>query len=143
MSYLLDTVMVSAIRVPRRNPGPNAWLNAHQNDPLWISALTIGEIAQGVEMQAEAAARRTLAAWLDGIVQSFGPTILPFGTTEALVWGRLVAPLQLAGNPMGVVDSQIAATALANNLRVVTRNVRHFEPFGVEVINPWDDESGA
>jgi predicted nucleic acid-binding protein len=34
-------------------------------------------------------------------------------------------------------DAMIAATALVHRLQVVTRNVRHFKEFGVDVINPY------
>jgi len=34
-------------------------------------------------------------------------------------------------------DLLIAATALERGLTVVTRNLRHFEPTGVAIINPW------
>ena len=54
------------------------------------------------------------------------------------LWGSLVARLEKSGQSMPVMDSLIVATALQNNLIVVTRNVPDFLPCGVQVINPWD-----
>ena len=50
----------------------------------------------------------------------------------AQIWGRLRVPH--AENPL---DKQIAATALMYGLTVVTRNVPHYEPTGVAVLNPF------
>jgi hypothetical protein len=36
-------------------------------------------------------------------------------------------------------DLLIAATAITHGLQVATRNIRHFAPTGVEVINPFED----
>jgi len=41
-------------------------------------------------------------------------------------------------NPLEYRDSLIAATALVHGMTVVTRNVRHFEPTGVSLLNPWE-----
>jgi len=143
MTYLLDTVVVSALRLPGRNPRPAEWLRIHQHDDLWISVLTIGEIAQGIELAPDAWLRRELEAWLDQLTVDFEPWIAPFGARESVRWGRLCAPLQLAGRPPALVDSMIAATAIERGLTIVSRNVRDFAPFGVPVINPWEDENGA
>ena len=58
-------------------------------------------------------------------------TVLPFGTAEALEWGRYV---KAVARPVPVLDSIIAATALANNLEVATLNTRDFP--GVPTVNP-------
>jgi predicted nucleic acid-binding protein len=46
---------------------------------------------------------------------------------------------EMQGKPMAAFDSIIAATTLACNAVLVTRNVRDFEYADVEVINPWRD----
>ena len=74
----------------------------------------------------------TLAAWLDSVLALYGERILPVDVSTARRWGRLCAAL---GGHEGV-DLLIAATALERGLTVVTRNVRHFKPTGVPVVNP-------
>jgi predicted nucleic acid-binding protein len=143
MSYLLDTVVVSAMRRPRQNPASTAWLSRQDPLDLWISALTIGEIAQVIERAGDPQHRALLSEWLREVRALFEGHVIPFAGDEAEQWGRSYAPMEMAGKPPAVVDSMIAATALLHGFAVVTRNVRHFEPFDVPIINPWDDENGA
>ena len=60
--------------------------------------------------------------------------MLAFDVPAAQRWGRLSASLGYDN-----VDLMIAATALEHGLTVVTRNVRHFEPTGVKVLDPFAD----
>jgi predicted nucleic acid-binding protein len=134
LSFLLDTVTVSVLFNPRRTPKVSAWIDRHEQD-LQISALTFGELERGVrkaERQHPAFAQR-LAHWASLLQYNYRVSIIDFGLAEALEWGRLSARL---GNREP--DLQIAATALVHDLTVVTRNVRHFEPAGVRVVNPWE-----
>jgi toxin FitB len=73
-----------------------------------------------------------LSRWLGTVTSEYADAILPFDDEIAQLWGRLRVPH--AENPL---DKQIAATALIYNLTVVTRNVRHYEPTGVAVLNPF------
>ncbi len=41
-----------------------------------------------------------------------------------------------------LVDSQMAAIALARNMTLVTRNEKDFEGFGVRVFNPFKSANG-
>jgi predicted nucleic acid-binding protein len=54
-------------------------------------------------------------------------------------WGDLMAQSRRSGVALSVMDGFFAATALANNLTLVTRNVKDFTPFGVPLFNPWDE----
>jgi predicted nucleic acid-binding protein len=141
--YLFDTVILSATRLPDRNPVVRDWIGAHKDEPWFISALTVGEIRIGIETAPSAALRAELEEWLADIVETYSDLILPFGLREAQAWGRIAAPFELSGQPAALVDSQIAATARVHGLTVVTRNSRHFERFGVQLLNPWDGENGA
>lgn len=78
------------------------------------------------------AIRPKLEAWLEVLLGDFEEHILEFGREEAQVWGRLRVP-----HHENALDKQIAATALTNSLKLVTRNVEHFNGLGLEVINPF------
>ena len=53
-------------------------------------------------------------------------------------WARLI---HRRGDDL-IDDGMIAATAIVNNLTVVSRNVRDFERLGVEVFNPFSGPAG-
>ena len=132
--FLLDTNVISAARRADRAPQVAAWLATQPEDRLFISVITVGEIARGIRLQE---ARNPdfaadLTAWLDRTVTLFADRILPFGSADALIWGRLSADL---GHPGA--DLMIAATALARDATVVTGNVRDFAPTGARLFDPF------
>ena len=135
MIRILDTDVISALRRPDRAPAVVRWLGRQDEDSLCLSAITIGEIARGIELQRprNPAFAGDLGAWLDRTLQLFADRILPFGAEEARVWGGLSARLGHAG-----ADLQIAATALVRDAVVVTRNTADFAPTGVRLENPFD-----
>jgi predicted nucleic acid-binding protein len=53
-------------------------------------------------------------------------------------WGILTGEAEKRGEPLPVIDSLIAATALHHDLTVVTRNVTDMRRCGAKVLNPWD-----
>lgn len=132
--YLLDTNVISAVRRPDRAPQVAAWLAGKSEDGLFLSVITLGEIARGIAQQErrDADFARDLQTWLDRTVTLFDDRLLPFGTEEARIWGRLSAQL---GHPGA--DLMIAATALRHGAVVVTGNVRDFEGTGVRIENPF------
>ena len=131
---LLDTNVVSAVRRPERHPRVAQWLAVQQPDALFLSVVTIGEIRRGITQQepGDAPFARELTAWLTGLLTMFGDRVLVFDVAVAQRWGRITA--ELGHNN---ADLMIAATALEHGLTVVTGNVRHFEPTGVETFNPF------
>lgn len=136
--YLVDTDVISEGRKgDKGNAGVRRFFqNAERNgDPLYLSAVTIGELRKGVESvrhRGDEAQARLLERWLNGVTGNFANAILPFDGEIAEIWGRLRVP-----NPENPLDKQIAATALMNDLTVVTRNTSHFVPTGVQVLNPF------
>jgi predicted nucleic acid-binding protein len=110
------------------------WLRGKPAEALFLSAVTIGEIERGIERQrgVDAGFAEALRSWLDRTVSIYGDRILPVDAAVARRWGQLSARLGHDG-----ADLLIAATALEHGLTVVTRNVRHFEPTGVAVVDPF------
>ncbi|MEO8541817.1 MAG: type II toxin-antitoxin system VapC family toxin [bacterium] len=143
MKYLLDTMAVSALRVPRRNPSMMRWISDKPASDLVISTFTIGELRQGLTNQTDQTAKEAIGNWLEDLLETFSDRILPYGVKESLTWGDMIVPMTLKGDLPGAVDSLIAAVAVTHDLSIVTRNVKHFNRFQVPVINPWDDENGA
>ena len=51
--------------------------------------------------------------------------------------GELIAAAQRNGLVVRATDGLIAATALHDGLKVMTRSIDDFAPIGAEVPNPW------
>lgn len=138
--YLVDTDVVSEIRKQEKaNPGVRQFFaDADRDDvPIYLSVVTIGELRQGVEIirhRGDEPQARMLERWLDFVIDRFDEAILPFDQEAAEIWGRLRVP-----NRENPLDKQIAATALINDLTVVTRNSAHFAPTGVRLLNPFSE----
>lgn len=132
MSYLLDTNVLSEAR--RRSPPAVAWLQAVDPGDLFVSVITIGEIAKGIAVRerTDPVAAATLERWLGGLRHAYADRILPIDDGVATAWGQL-----MARRTFSVPDGLIAATARVHNLSVVTRNASDFADAGVDVVNPW------
>jgi toxin FitB len=132
LSYLVDTCVVSEAR--RRSVPALAWLNAVDPAALFLSVITIGEIAKGIAARerTDPIAAVALGRWLDGLRTAFASKVLVIDAAVAIAWGHLMAQRSLP-----VSDGLIAATARVHNLTLVTRNVADFAHAGVDVVNPW------
>jgi tRNA(fMet)-specific endonuclease VapC len=139
MRYLLDTCVVSELAAKRPNPKVVAWVNAAQDTDLFLSAITIGELARGVAKLPNSRQRETLQNWLaHDLMARFAGHILPIDSAVMLHWGRLVADLEQQGRTLPAMDSLIAATALHGKLHLVTRNIADFAGTPVSLVNPWE-----
>lgn len=132
--FLVDTDVLSALAKRRRHANVEAWMGRQRTSDLFVSVISIGEIERGIALQREKDQNfaSVLATWLDHILDLYGDRVLPFDVASARRWGQLSAALGHHG-----ADLQIVATALEHGLTVATRNVAHFEPTGVPVLDPF------
>lgn len=136
MNYLVDANVLSEATRPAPDPSVVRWLE--DNEPeLAIDAIVFSELAVGVESLPEGRKRTRLEAWFEGFQETI--ECLPWDSATGREWARLVVELRRRGRKMPLFDSMIAATARVHGLTIVTRNVRDFEPAGVEVLNPFSD----
>lgn len=138
--YLVDTNVVSA-GTPSQ-PAPDelvAWMDVH-SALLFLSAVTVAEIEDGIaRLRREGATRKSddLVVWLETLLHLYGDRILAFDTPTARIAGALSDQARGQGQAPGFADIIIAATAQNYGLTILSRNVRHFVPLGVPVLDPF------
>ncbi|MGQ0684562.1 type II toxin-antitoxin system VapC family toxin [Bradyrhizobium sp.] len=138
--YLVDTNVISAASPTRPVPPVLVeWMEAHSTS-LFLSVVTVAEIEDGIaKLRREGAARRSshLSEWLEAVLHLYGDRILAFDTPTARIAGALADRARGLGQAPGFADIVIAATARQHGLTILSRNLRHFEPLGVSVLDPF------
>jgi toxin FitB len=134
--YLLDTNVVSELRKPKPHGGVVAWIERLPEHQLCVSALSLGELQAGVERtrRQDPGKAAEIERWIDRIGEGF--QVLPMDASAFREWARL-----MHGRPDQLMeDAMVAATARVHGMTVVTRNVRDFASFGVELLNPFSGQ---
>lgn len=138
MKYLLDTCVVSELVRPAPITGLVDWINSQQEERLFMSVLTLGELRKGIDRLPSGAKRTRLENWLDGDLRlRFSGRWLAVDEEVAERWGQVTATAETQGLTLPVIDGLIAATALTHGMTVVTRNDADMQAAGVPLVNPW------
>ena len=135
--YLLDTCVISETRAKKPDAAVVEWLSRQPPEALYLSALSIGEIKNGICMLDDTKKARALSEWLNELQATFSPRILSVNATVAECWGEILAANAKSGNTRPAIDALIAAMAKVDDLVLVTRNVRDMEGMGVKLLNPF------
>ena len=117
----------------RRKALPARWLGTVDDSDLHISAVTLGEIHAGIEITREQdpAKATEIELWADQLAATWN--VLPMDARAFRAWAKLMH----RRSDVLIEDAMIAATAGLHRLKIVTRNVRDFNAFGIEVLNPF------
>ena len=138
MRYLLDTCAMSEAVRPRRDSGLVEWFSHQDENDLYMSVLTVGELEKGVVKLPASKKKERLMRWLqEDVKKRFADRLFDVDLDIATTWGRIRAEAECRGRPLPAIDALIAATAIANDCVVVTRNVADFERAGARTVNPW------
>ena len=135
---ILDTNIIFEMMRPNPNASVIAWLNQQDAANLFVTAITTGEIFYGLEALPPGRRRQRLVASFERLIrEAFDTRLLIFDEAAAHHYGTVMATRRKMGRPFGALDGQIAATALANRMTVVTRNTKDFTDCGLKVIDPF------
>jgi predicted nucleic acid-binding protein len=138
VNHLLDTCALCDPAYPKPNAGLRKWYAANPEAGMYVSVLSIGEIRKGLVRLGDSKKAARIGAWLDhDLMLRFDQRLLPVDVEICNRWGTMCAELLRRGRPTPVMDGLIAATAKVHGLALVTRNVKDFSAFDIQLINPW------
>ena len=131
--YLLDTNVISETRKPRPHGAVLAWISTVPPGSLFLPSIALGELQRGVALlrQNDPAKSEEIHLWIDYVSGAFN-ILSPDGTVFR-EWAEIMHSRSLHHWQ----DALIAATARVHRLTVVTRNIKDFQDFGVDIFNPF------
>jgi predicted nucleic acid-binding protein len=135
---ILDTNVVLALTQAEVDARVVSWLDAQEENDVWLTAITVAELQLGVEREPPGATRKSMQQQVVAIVNDdFPGRILAFDLDAALAFAEIAAPFARVDRRIRTLDFQIAAIARVHDAIVATRNVDDFAGLGIEVLNPW------
>jgi len=138
MNYLLDTCLISELAKSKPDEKVVEWVLSENETSFFVSVLIFGELHKGVEKLPESKKKEELRNWIeDELKNRFQNRIISIDMRVSISWGKIQCFAEKKGKPMPAIDSLIAATGIAYDLTVVTRNVSDMEQSGVKLLNPW------
>jgi toxin FitB len=134
---ILDTNVLSEAMRQAPSPTVTNWLDAQTIESMCTTAVTIAELAAGIDLLPAGKKRTALLDKFTALRDTFKTRILPFDETAGLMFGQVIAKAKKSGYGIGIADAQIAAIALTTGFAVASRDTAPFEVVGVKVLNPW------
>lgn len=134
MPFLVDANVLSEPTKPEPEPRVVEWLSRHER-ALSIDPFILGELRFGILIMPRGRRRTRMEAWFEASIVRM--PCHPWDQAVGLRWAELIAELRERGRAMPAHDSYIAATALHHGLVLVTRNHRHFEHAGIDLLDPF------
>jgi hypothetical protein len=137
--YLLDTCFISELIKPRPSRAVATWLAEQHEEDLYLSVLTLGEIQNGIARLQDGRKKARLQSWLDHDLRDrFRGRITGITEEAAIEWGRISGESRRRGRPLPVVDALLAASAIAIDATVVTRDEAGIHAAGAKTFSPWN-----
>lgn len=135
---VLDTNVLSALMRDTPDPRVVDWLDHQPVESVWTTSVIVFEIRTGIELLTPGRRRKRLdEAFSQLLDEDFDGRVQSFDLTAAIAAGTIAASRQRAGLMVEVRDVQIAGVAASRRATVATRNTRHFEGTGIDLVNPW------
>jgi predicted nucleic acid-binding protein len=140
MNYLLDTCLISELAKSEPHKKVVNWVLSENETSFYLSVITFGELHKGVEKLPESKKKDELRIWIEYELKNrFQNRTIGIDMHVSVIWGKILCAAEKKGKPMPAVDSLIAATGIAHDLTVVTRNVTDMRQSGVRLLNPWSN----
>jgi len=141
MNYILDTCVISELIKKYPDKKVIKWISDIDENALFITSITVGEIIKGIERLKESKRKNDLIGWINtDLKERFKNRIIAFDTESATVWGKVQATTELKGKPLPAIDGIIASIGIANKMVIATRNISDMIESGAVLYDPWDGE---
>jgi len=138
LKYLLDTNIISEFISKKPNQKVLDFIESLDEDDIFLSVITIGEIKFGVEKVDSKKKKEDLLYWLENsLLKRFDNRIVSIDIDIMLKWGEMNQYLKTIGKPIPIMDSLIASTCKVKNFTLITRNEKDFYSFDIKMINPF------
>ena len=135
---ILDTNIISEMMKPSPSRNVILWLDQQETTRLYITTITIAEIAYGLNSLPVGNRKNLLSeAFSKTILTAFENRIFSFDEPDAYLYGKIMADRKIRGRPLSVPDGQISAIARSRGCTVATRNLTDFADCGINVVNPF------
>jgi predicted nucleic acid-binding protein len=134
---VLDTNVLSALMRKAPDPTVVEWLDNQPTESIWTTSVTVFEIRTGIELLTSSRRKRLDKMFSQLIDEDLDGRVQSFDLTAAAAAGPIAAAQQKLGRTVEIRDVQIAGIAASRRATVATRNTRHFEGTGVDLVNPW------
>jgi predicted nucleic acid-binding protein len=136
---ILDTNVLSALMRQKPEEAVVTWLDRQPRSSIWITSITVLEIRFGLDILAKRKRRRMLNDAFGQLLEKLEKRVLAFDADAAVCASDLMGMRQRKGRPGDLRDMMIAGIVLAQNGKLATRNVAHFEDAGIQLVNPWTE----
>lgn len=138
MKYLLDTSIISELISKKPNQAVVDFVDAIDQENLYLSVITIGELTRAIHKVADPIRKRKLAVWMEEeLLVRFEGNIISLDNEVMFRWGEITARLEQNGTQLPAIDLMIVAIVLTHRLLLVTINQGDFENTGIQIVNPW------
>ena len=129
MRYMLDTDIASYL-IRGDHPEVTTKFTELFEDCV-ISSITAAELLYGAKKRNN----RTLTQKVQALCNLM--TIIPWNEEAADAYAKLRVALETSGTPIGSMDMLIAASAIAEDVTLVTNNIEHFSRIPSLKIENW------
>src|ERR1700687_3837605 len=135
---IIDTNVLSEALRPEPESVVLDWIANQPRASLFTTTVARGEILYGIRLLSEGKRRRGLWDAAKKIFdEDFTDQVLSFDSDAADMYAEIAASRRTAGKPISQFDAMIVAMARSRGASLATRNVKDFEDYGVDVVNPW------
>ena len=138
MKYLLDTSVISELISSKPNQNVVEFVDSLDQEDIYLSAITVGELAKAIQKQPDTLRKQSLKKWLhEDLLVRFDGRIISLDPNIMARWGELSAKVEGIGIEFPAIDAMIAAIVLTHEMVLVTMYEYDFKDTGIEIINPW------